>query len=95
MHVNGCNFRQAIAWLHERFGEAGAERAAISHALKMTAEIIQSEPRPQFQLRVEDKANWPGVEHYLTRNVAYPKILWNFYTALDWFMLMTNKTLCL
>ncbi|MHC5712392.1 MAG: MobV family relaxase [Nostoc sp.] len=73
MHVNSCNFRQAIAWLHERFGEAGAERAALAHALKMTTEIIQSEPRPQFQLRVEDKANWPGVEHYLTQKRGLPQ----------------------
>ncbi|WP_017655440.1 MobV family relaxase [Fortiea contorta] len=73
MHVNSCNFRQAQVWLHERFGEAGAERAAISHALKMTAEIIQSEPRPQFQLRVEDKANWPRVEHYLTQKRGLPQ----------------------
>jgi hypothetical protein len=73
MHVNSCNFRQALVWLHERFGEAGAERAALAHALKMTTEIIQSEPRPQFQLRVEDKANWPGVEHYLTQKRGLPQ----------------------
>jgi hypothetical protein len=24
MHVNQCNFRQAVVWLHERFGESGA-----------------------------------------------------------------------
>lgn len=73
MHVNSCNFREALVWLHERFGEAGAERAAISHALKVTALIIQSEPRPQFQLRVEDEANWLGVEHYLTQKRGLPQ----------------------
>ncbi|MBD2450535.1 plasmid recombination protein [Nostoc sp. FACHB-152] len=73
MHVNNCNFRLALVWLHERFGEAGAERAALAHARQVTTEIIQSEPRPQFQLRVEDEANWPGVEHYLTQKRGLPQ----------------------
>ncbi|MBU7584425.1 MAG: plasmid recombination protein [Nostoc sp. TH1S01] len=67
MHINSCNFRQAIAWLHDRFGEAGAEKAALAHARKMTSEIIQTEPRPQFQLPVEDKAKWQLVSDYLTQ----------------------------
>ncbi|MBD2303282.1 MULTISPECIES: MobV family relaxase [Nostocales] len=68
MHVNSCNFREAIAWLSDRFGEAGAERAAIAHAKNATSEIIQSEPRPQFRLPVEDKAKWQLVSNYLTQN---------------------------
>jgi hypothetical protein len=32
MHVNQCNFRQAVVWLHERFGESGAIGAAIAFA---------------------------------------------------------------
>ncbi|MBD2458297.1 plasmid recombination protein [Nostoc sp. FACHB-87] len=68
MHVNSCSFREAIAWLSDRFGEAGAERAAIAHAKNATSEIIQSEPRPQFRLPVEDKAKWQLVSNYLTQN---------------------------
>ncbi len=41
MHVNQCNFRQAVVWLDERFGEAGVERAAIAKAKTVAAEIIQ------------------------------------------------------
>ncbi|MDZ8083372.1 MAG: MobV family relaxase [Nostoc sp. DcaGUA01] len=67
MHVQGCNFPSAIAWLHDRFGEAGAERAALAHAKKAAADIIQAEPRPQFTLPVEDKSNWTAVENYLTQ----------------------------
>jgi hypothetical protein len=37
MHVNNCNFRQAVVWLHERFGEAGVERAAIAHVKNRAA----------------------------------------------------------
>ncbi|WGV29062.1 MobV family relaxase [Halotia branconii] len=72
MHVNECNFRQAIAWLNDCFGEAGAERAALAQARKVTAEIIQSEPRPTFQLRVEDKTKWLSVSNYLTQKRGIP-----------------------
>lgn len=67
MHVNNCNFRQAIAWLNDRFGELGTERAAIAHARNMTTEIIKAEPRPQFTPPLEDKTKWTAVSHYLTQ----------------------------
>ncbi|MEJ6488073.1 MobV family relaxase, partial [Nostoc punctiforme UO1] len=67
MHVNQCNFRQAVVWLDERFGSAGVERAAIAHVKNRAADIIQTEPRPQFTPPVEDKANWSAVENYLTQ----------------------------
>ncbi|MHC0067373.1 MobV family relaxase [Nostoc sp. UIC 10890] len=71
-HVNQCNQTTAIAWLGERFGEVGAKRAAIAHAQKVTADIIQTQPAPQFTPPVEDKANWSGVEHYLTQKRGIP-----------------------
>ena len=43
------------------------ERAAIAHVKNRAADIIQTEPRPQFTPPVEDKANWSAVEHYLTQ----------------------------
>jgi hypothetical protein len=72
MHVNNCNFRQAVVWLHERFGEVGVERAAIAHAKKAAVDIIQAEPRPQFTPPVENKANWSAVERYLTQQRGIP-----------------------
>ncbi|MBD2254297.1 MobV family relaxase [Nostoc parmelioides] len=72
MHVNNCNFRQAVVWLHERFGEAGVERAAIAHVKNRAADIIQTEPRPQFTPPVEDRNNWPAVERYLTQQRGIP-----------------------
>lgn len=71
-HVNQCNQTTAIAWIGERFGEVGAKRAAIAHAQKVTADIIQTQPVPQFTPPVEDKANWSGVEHYLTQKRGIP-----------------------
>jgi hypothetical protein len=73
MHVNQCNLRQAVVWLHERFGEAGAERAAIAKATRVTAEIIQLEPRDKFTLPVEDKAKWQAVSNYLTQKRGIPE----------------------
>ncbi|MBW4455289.1 MAG: plasmid recombination protein [Nostoc indistinguendum CM1-VF10] len=73
MHVNNCNLRQAVVWLHERFGEAGAERAAIAKTKTVAAEIIQLEPRTPFQLPVEDKAKWTAVHNYLTQKRGIPE----------------------
>ena len=72
MHVNQCNLRQAVVWLHERFGEAGAERAAIAKTKTVAAEIIQLEPRTPFQLPVEDKAKWQAVHNYLIQKRGIP-----------------------
>ncbi|MHC5818005.1 MAG: MobV family relaxase [Nostoc sp.] len=72
MHVNNCNMRQAVVWLHERFGESGAERAAIAHAKKAAIEIIQLEPRPKFTPPVEDKTKWSSVSNYLTQKRGIP-----------------------
>ncbi|MBD2534097.1 plasmid recombination protein [Nostoc flagelliforme FACHB-838] len=72
MHVNQCNFRQAVVWLDERFESAGVERAAIAHVKNRAADIIQTEPRPQFAPPVEDKANWSAIEHYLTQKRGIP-----------------------
>ncbi|MBD2536370.1 plasmid recombination protein [Nostoc flagelliforme FACHB-838] len=71
-HVNQCNQAQAIAWIGERFGEVGAKRAASAHAQKVAALIIQTQPASQFTPPVEDKANWSGVEHYLTQKRGIP-----------------------
>ncbi|MBD2730916.1 plasmid recombination protein [Nostoc sp. FACHB-892] len=73
MHVNQCNLRQAVVWLHERFGEAGAERAAIAKSRQVTAEIIQLEPRDKFRLPVEDKSKWSSVSNYLTQKRGIPE----------------------
>ncbi|MBD2729626.1 plasmid recombination protein [Nostoc sp. FACHB-892] len=73
MHVNQCNLRQAVVWLHERFGEAGAERAAIAFTREVAAEIIQLEPRTPFQLPVEEKSKWSSVSNYLTQKRGIPE----------------------
>ncbi|WP_375512780.1 MobV family relaxase [uncultured Nostoc sp.] len=73
MHVNQCNLRQAVVWLHERFGEAGAIGAAIAFAKTVAAEIIQLEPCDKFRLPVEDKTKWSSVCNYLTQKRGIPE----------------------
>jgi hypothetical protein len=73
MHVNNCNLRQAVVWLHERFGEAGVIGAAIAKTKTVVAEIIQLEPRTPFQLPVEDKSKWQGVSNYLIQKRGIPE----------------------
>ncbi|WP_414574324.1 DUF3991 domain-containing protein, partial [Nostoc sp. CCY 9925] len=71
-HVNQCNQTTAIAWLGDRFGEAGAQRAATAHAQKVAALIIQTQLAPQFAPPVEDKKQWQQVEHYLKEKRGIP-----------------------
>ncbi len=72
MHVNNYNTKQAIIWLHDRFGEAGAERAAIAKARSVAAEIIQLEPRLEFTPPAEDQSKWQAVHDYLTQQRGLP-----------------------
>ncbi|WP_414528452.1 MobV family relaxase [Nodularia chucula] len=67
MHVNQCNYRQAIAWLYDGFGERGLQRAVIAQAQKIATEIAQFEPRPQFVPPAPDNQQWHKVENYLTQ----------------------------
>lgn len=71
-HVNKCSQSTAIAWLGERFGEVGAQRAAIAVARRMTSEIIQTQPVPQFTPPIEDKKQWQQVESYLKQKRGIP-----------------------
>ncbi|BAY73331.1 plasmid recombinant protein (plasmid) [Trichormus variabilis NIES-23] len=71
-HINKCDQSAAILWLGERFGKAGAQRAAIAHARKVAVDIIQTQSAPQFTPPVEDKTNWSAVERYLTQTRGIP-----------------------
>jgi ribosomal protein S4 len=72
IQVNNYNLRQGLAWLNQRFGLIGAERAAIASVKKQTADILQTEPAPKFVPPVEDKSKWTGVHDYLTHFWGLP-----------------------
>ncbi|MBD2607415.1 plasmid recombination protein [Scytonema hofmannii FACHB-248] len=79
MHVNSCNFRQALAWLHDRFDEEGMLRATRAYAQKQAIKIVTEEPVPQFVPPTPDESKWLAVQNYLTKARGLPE---NFIDAL-------------
>ncbi|MUG93301.1 DUF3991 domain-containing protein [Scytonema sp. UIC 10036] len=73
MYVNSCTFREALAWLNDRFGEGGMLKAATHHARIQAQQIAQTEPTPQFIPPAVDSSQWPSVERYLTQQRGLPK----------------------
>ena len=68
MHVRNCDFKQAVAWLNDRFGE-GATLDAVTYK---TREIIQTETIPKFTPPVPEESKWLAVKKYLTRSRKLP-----------------------
>ncbi|MDV2998183.1 MAG: hypothetical protein N4J56_007888 [Chroococcidiopsis sp. SAG 2025] len=68
MHVLQCEFKQAVAWLNDRFGE-GATLTAVAY---QTRDIIQKEPPRQFVPPKQDESKWHQVKTYLTRERRLP-----------------------
>jgi len=75
MHVNGCNFKQAIAWLNDRFGEEGMQRAVANRAKIRASEIVEKEPTPQFIQPQPEESQWDAVYKYLTIKRGLPENL--------------------
>ncbi len=68
MHVNNCDFKQSVAWLHDRFGE-GATLEAVTYK---TREIIKEKPVLEFTPPVPEESKWQSVRKYLTRSRKLP-----------------------
>jgi 5S rRNA maturation endonuclease (ribonuclease M5) len=71
MHVNSCDFKQAVAWLNDRLGEGAMLQAASYHV----REIAQNEPAPKFTPPVQEQSKWQQVKTYLTRERRLPSSL--------------------
>ncbi len=71
MHVNQCDFKQAVAWLSDRLGESATLTATTYHAL----EIIKSEPLAPFVKPVENSSHWEQVRSYLKSQRRLPGVL--------------------
>jgi 5S rRNA maturation endonuclease (ribonuclease M5) len=71
MHVNSCDFKQAVAWLNDRLGE-GATLEAVTYQTRV---IIQTEqPRP-FIPPTPDVDKWQQVRRYLKSERRLPSSL--------------------
>lgn len=71
MHLLQCNFRQAVAWLHDIFGESEMLRAVTHHA-RTTAQEISLEEAPQFAPPLPDNTRWDAVRDYLVTTRKLP-----------------------
>ncbi|MBW4638599.1 MAG: plasmid recombination protein [Gloeocapsa sp. UFS-A4-WI-NPMV-4B04] len=71
MHVNGCNFKQAVAWLNDRCGESATLEAVTYKA----REIIQTEQPHPFIAPTPNADKWQQVKTYLTRERRLPSSL--------------------
>lgn len=82
MHLLQCNFRQAVAWLHEIFGESDCLRAVSHHAREQTQEIISTERVPEFVAPDSDESRWHDVRNYLVDTRKLPgNFIDNLHTA--------------
>ncbi len=72
MHINECSFKQAVAWLSDRFGESGMLQAVTHHAREQATQIILVEPTPKFVPPVPDESRWQAVQNYLTSDRKLP-----------------------
>lgn len=71
MHVNQCDFKQAVAWLNDRLGEG----VTLQAATYKTREIIQTEQLHPFISPEPDEIKWQIVKTYLTRERRLPSSL--------------------
>ncbi|WP_226889781.1 DUF3991 and TOPRIM domain-containing protein [Nostoc sp. MG11] len=76
MHVNKCSFKEAVAWLHDRFGLDGAQRAATAQARESVRAIALEQPKPEAHIPADDESLWHTVREYLiqTRGIPAPTV---------------------
>ncbi|MGB3649639.1 MAG: MobV family relaxase [Rivularia sp. (in: cyanobacteria)] len=79
MHVNDCNFRSSVAWLHDQFEEEGMLRATKAFIEKQATKIVQEEPTPTFNPPNPDESKWLSVQDYLIQKRGLPE---NFIVGL-------------
>ncbi|NJL78950.1 MAG: DUF3991 domain-containing protein [Richelia sp. SM2_1_7] len=77
MHVMKSNFKQAVVWLNDRFGEEGMLRATINYAQNLAQSIVEKEPTPEFIKPIPDVSQWEAVYNYLTTKRGLPPTLVN------------------
>ncbi|MEO0685528.1 MAG: MobV family relaxase, partial [Cyanobacteria bacterium J06649_11] len=75
MHVNDCNFRSSVAWLHDQFGEEGMNGAVTHRARQQAQEIVTEEPIPSFEPPTLDESKWLDVQNYLVQKRGLTKVL--------------------
>ncbi len=75
MHVNRCEFDNAVVWLRDRFGEEGMLQAVTHHTRTQALNMAQSLTKRIFVPPQLNHDCWAEVEHHLTHVRALPKKL--------------------
>ncbi len=68
MYLEHSNFREAIQWLHDHFGES----ATLQTVKKQTHEVIAERPQKPFISPEVAEDNWQQVRTYLTNSRRLP-----------------------
>ena len=71
MHIERCNFSDAVSWLRDRFGDA----KTIETVAKQTERLIEERPRQPFQPPQPSEENWQHVRSYLTQTRKLPSAI--------------------
>jgi 5S rRNA maturation endonuclease (ribonuclease M5) len=68
MHVERCSFTDAVGWLGDRFGGAGA----VQIVTQQVAEQVEEKTQQPFVAPVPQETNWGQVRDYLTKQRMLP-----------------------
>ncbi len=75
MHIKSYEFREAVSWLSDRFGDERMLRAVTYHARVQAQQIALLEPALKFIPPPPDESRWQVVQQYLTRDRGLPENL--------------------
>ncbi len=68
MYLEHCNFKEAIQWLHDHFGES----ATLQTMKKQMQEVVAERPQQPFISPEVAEDNWQQVRTYLTHSRRLP-----------------------
>jgi murein DD-endopeptidase MepM/ murein hydrolase activator NlpD len=75
MHVRQCPYKEALAWLNERFGSEGMLSAVTHHARLEAICIAQTSFAPKFKPPQPEESQWERVRDYLVSKRKLPDYL--------------------
>ena len=75
MHIRQCPYKEALAWLNERFGSEGMLCAVTHHARLEAIFVAQTSFAPKFKPPQPEESQWERVRDYLLSSRKLPDYL--------------------
>ncbi|HEY9707095.1 MAG TPA: MobV family relaxase [Oculatellaceae cyanobacterium] len=75
MHIRQCPYKEALAWLNERFGSEGMLGAVTHHARLEAIFLAQTSFAPKFKPPQPEESQWERVRDYLLSKRKLPDYL--------------------